>query len=334
MARLIDEVNIAVKAGTGGKGCESRAYISQKKFIATGGEGGRGGNVILRADSNVTTLKSFLYRCHFEADSGGPGGSNHKKGKGAGHLVVAVPCGTMIYDTEKQFLLRDLVSPGDEVVLVEGGKGGAGNEGKKEATAGGEGRALQITLRLKIPAEAFLVGFPNSGKSKLLNRLTAAHVKEESYPFSTKYPELGVFETPDYEKIHLCELPALYRDSPIGRGVGFDFLKHLGRARFVILMLDPLSSFAASIREGYETLLEVMRQYAASRPAGPHGRSLLEIPRAVVISKMDLAEARRRVEGEKFRPEVPLFLISGETGEGIEPLMRYIAHQMREKTNA
>lgn len=334
MARLIDEVNVKVKAGDGGKGCEARAYVSVKKYVPTGGEGGKGGSLILRADSNVTTLRTFLYRRHYEAESGGPGGSNHKKGRRGRDLTISVPCGTMILETARQFLLRDLVSHGDQVVLLEGGRGGLGNEGKKKATSGEKGASLQVTLRLKLPAEVFLVGLPNSGKSKLLNRLTGAHAKEEAYPFSTKFPELGVHETGDYEKIHLCELPGLYRDSAAGHGVGFDFLKHLGRARFVVLMVDPLSRFVSSLREGYETLREVMARYHENHPPGAHERSILEIPQVVVISKMDFPEVRRRVESEKFMPEAPLFLISAESGEGIEPLMRYIAHEVRERSNA
>ncbi len=325
MARIIDEVSIFVKAGDGGKGCEARNYVSEKKFIPTGGEGGRGGSVSMRADSNVTSLKNFLYKRHFAAEPGGPGGSNHKKGKGGQDLMILVPCGTLIFEKEKHFLIRDLVHAGEEVVVAEGGKGGAGNEGGKEAQAGQVGARLQLTLTLKIPAEAFLLGLPNSGKSKLLNRISHARVKEESYPFSTKYPEIGTHETPDFEQIHVCELPGVYRESPEGHGVGVDFLKHLGRAKLIVLMLDPLSTFASSLQEGYDILLEVLARF---------DRSFLEIPRAVVVNKMDLTEVRERVEKERFRPSEPFFLISAETGEGIEPLMRFVSQGLKERSDA
>ena len=320
MARIIDQVIISVKGGDGGKGCESRIHVSEKKFIPSGGEGGRGGNIVMRADSNVTTLKNFLYQRHFSAESGGPGGSNHKKGKKGSDLTIPVPCGTAIFRKDKHYLIRDLIQPGEEVVLAEGGKGGVGNEGGKEAQPGEKGVEVEIILTWKIPAEVFLVGLPNTGKSKLLNRLTRAHSKEEAYPFSTKEPHLGVYETGDFTQIRLCELPALYRDSPQGRGAGVDFLKHLERAKLILLMLDPLNPFASSLREGYEILLEVLGHYQ---------KSFLEIPHAVVVNKMDLLEARQRMEKENFRPSSPLFLISVETGEGIDALMLYVSQKLK-----
>lgn len=320
MARMIDQVTILVKAGDGGKGCESRLRLSEKKIVSTGGEGGRGGNVVMRADSNVASLKNFIYQRRFIAEAGSPGGSNHKKGKRGRDLIVSVPCGTAVFRKDKHYLIRDLIQPGEEVVLVEGGKGGAGNEGGKEAQAGQRGEEIEIVLTWKIPAEVFLVGLPNVGKSKLLNRLTHAHSKEEVYPFSTKEPHLGVYETPDFSQVQLCELPALYRDSPQGRGAGVDFLKHLGRAKIILLMLDPLNTFASSLQEGYQVLLEVV---------GGYDKSFLETPHAVVINKMDLVEARQRLEKEKFRPAQPVFLISAETGEGIDALMAYVIQKLR-----
>jgi len=320
MAKIIDEVTISVKAGDGGKGCESRMHVSEKKFIPTGGEGGRGGNVRMRADSNVTTLKGFLYQRHFAAESGTPGGSNRKKGRKGEDLTISVPPGTAIWLKGKRFLIRDLLRDGEEVVLMEGGRGGAGNEGGKQAQPGEPGQSAELILSWKIPADVFFVGLPSSGKSKLLNRLTHANTKEGTYPFTTQQPELGVYETPDFEQVRLCELPGLYRESPEGHGVGIDFLKHLERARILLLMLDPLSEFSSSLGEGYEILSLVLERYQPS---------FLKIPHAVVVNKMDLAEARERVEKEKFRASGPLFLISAETGEGVEALMQYVTQTLK-----
>lgn len=321
MERIVDEVSVIVKAGNGGKGCNSRLHLSEKKFLRTGGEGGKGGSVSMRADTNVKSLKHFLYQRRFEAESGGPGGSNHKRGRKGKNLTLCVPPGTSIFRKERRLLIRDLVNAGEEVVVVEGGRGGAGNEGRKEAEPGEVGETVEILLTWKIPAEVFLVGLPSVGKSKLLNRLTHAHSKEGSYPFTTKQPELGVYETPDFSQIRLCELPALYRESPHGRGVGVEHLKHLARARIILLMLDPLNSFCSSLAEGYGVLLEVL---------GGYERSLLEISRVLVVNKMDLPEARETVEKSGFRPSEPLFLISAQSGEGVEALMHYITQKVGE----
>ena len=325
MSRIIDEVTIIVKAGDGGKGCESRNYISQKKFIPTGGEGGRGGSILMRSDPNVTSFKTFLYQHHFAAENGGQGGSNHRKGKKGKDLILSVPCGTRIFQKEKNFFIRDLAHAGEEVNLVEGGKGGGGNEGGKEAQPGQPGQEIQIVLSLRIPADIFFVGLPNSGKSKLLNRITRAHAKEEAYPFTTKHPELGIYETADFKQVLLCELPSIYRESIHGRGVGSDFLKHLERAKLVILMLDPLNQFASSINEGQEILLELL---------AAHDKALLNIPRIAVVNKMDLPEARQKFNKEKPPLPVPHFLISAETGEGVEALMRYVTQEIKEHLNA
>lgn len=321
MARIVEEVAITVKAGDGGKGCDSHIRLSEKKFMPTGGEGGRGGSIRIRADSNVANLKSFLYQKHFTAQSGTPGGSNHKKGKRGEDLVIPVPPGTAVFLKAKNFLIRDLAQGGEEVVLVEGGKGGMGNGGGKQAQPGQPGESAEILLSWKIPADVFLVGLPNSGKSKFLNRLTHSTAKQGHYPFTTKQPELGVYEAADFSQIRLCELPGLYRESAQGHGAGMDFLKHLQRAKMVLLMLDPLSSFAGSLKEGFQILTGLVDQF---------DKSLLKISQAVVVNKMDLPEARERVEKERFSPAAPLFLISAETGEGIEALMNYVTQKLKE----
>lgn len=321
LVKIVEEVTITVKAGDGGKGCDSRVRLSEKKFMPTGGEGGRGGSIRIRANSNVADLRNFIYQRHFQASSGTQGGSNRKKGKRGEDRVIQVPPGTSVFLKQKNYLIRDLTHDGEEVTIVEGGKGGAGNEGGKQAQPGQIGETIEIQLSWKIPADVFLVGLPNSGKSKFLSRLTHSTAKQGSYPFTTKQPELGVYETPDFNQIRLCELPGLYRESVQGHGVGMDFLKHLERARLVLFMLDPLSSFAGSLKEGYQILIDLLEHY---------DKSLLKIPQIIVVNKMDLIEARERVEKERFSSIAPLFLISAETGEGIEPLMNYVTQKLKE----
>lgn len=321
MARIIDEVTVTVKAGNGGKGCESNIRLSNYKFLPTGGEGGRGGSVIMRADSNVSTLRQFIFNKRFFAEAGEPGGSSRKKGRKGNDLTISVPPGTAVFRKDKRLLVRDLVGAGDEVLLAEGGKGGMGNEGGKDAQPGETKDPIELILTWKIPAEVFIVGLPNAGKSKLLNRLARTHAKEESYPFTTKNPELGVYPTSDFLQVHLCELPALYKESVHGRGVGIDFLKHLSRAKLLFLILDPLNAFATTLAEGHQILLEVLEAY---------DKSFLEIPRVVIVNKMDLPEVRKKIEEENFHPVEPIFLISAQTGEGIEALMRYAVQKVKE----
>ena len=321
MGKIVEEVTITIKAGDGGKGCDSRIRLSEKKFMPTGGEGGRGGSVRIRADSNIADLRSFIYQKRFQAASGTQGGSNHKKGKRGEDLVIRVPPGTAVVLKQKNYLIRDLAQDGEEVTIVEGGRGGMGNEGGKKAQPGQAGELIEVQLNWRIPADGFLVGLPNSGKSKFLSRLTRSAAKQGSYPFTTKQPELGVYETPDFDQIRLCELPGLYRESVQGHGAGMDFLKHLQRAKLILLMLDPLSSFAGSLKEGYEILTDLLERC---------DKSLLKISQVVVVNKMDLPEARERIEKEKFNPAVPLFLISAETGEGIEALMNYVTQKLKE----
>lgn len=315
MEKIIDEVTVSIKSGAGGKGCESHLRLSFRKMMPTGGEGGRGGSILMRADANLSSLQYFLYKRHFAAQPGGPGGNNHKRGKQGEDLVIRVPCGTSIIAKEKNFLIRDLVHDGEEVVLLEGGRGGGGNEGKKEAQPGEPAKSLDIVLSWKIPADVFLLGLPSSGKSKLLNRLTHAKAKVGDYPFTTKQPELGIYETGDYRQLRLCELPGVYRESFEGRGAGINFLKHLSRAKLNLLILDPLNHFAGSLKESLELLKEILERYDPG---------FLKLPRAVVVNKMDVPEAREKMTRRPFQPEEPLFLVSAETGEGLQPLMRYV----------
>lgn len=316
---LIDRVHLIVQAGNGGNGCESHFRRTDKKMVPNGGDGGDGGRVIFRADSNAPSLGSLRFKQHLVAESGGHGGSNRKRGKKGKELIVLVPCGTRLYDRTKNLAIRDLVNDGDEVVVLEGGRGGAGNDGGKNVTRGEKGLQLDLELSFRIVADVFLVGLPNSGKSRLLNALTRAHVKEGSYPFATRSPEIGVHRISDYEQLTLCELPSLYRSSHEGRGLGTDFLRHLERAKYVLLVLDPVSDFAESLSEGYDILKKEIETYRAE---------FLALPHAAVVNKMDLAEARERVKGQNFNPGVPCFYISALTGEGADLLTDFLKEKI------
>ena len=316
---FIDRIHLLAQAGNGGNGCESYFRRTDKKLVPHGGDGGTGGSVIFRADVNAPGLRSFRYRQHLVAQSGGHGGSNRKRGKNGKDLVVLVPPGTRIHDRVRNLLIRRLMQGGEQVIILEGGRGGIGNDHGKQATPGERGKALDLELDIRILADIFLVGLPNSGKSKLLNRLAHTHFKEEEYPFATRNPEVGVWKLSDEEdsndKLVLCELPSLYRASHEGRGRGADFLKHLEGARCILYLLDPTSKFCSSLKEGLAILKKEVEIYQ---------KDFLAIPCGVVVNKMDLPEIQERVKQENFRPRSPVFFVSALSGAGLEELSAYL----------
>ena len=319
---FIDTVSLTVQAGNGGNGCDSFYRRPDRKVVPNGGDGGKGGDVIVRADNNAPPIGNLRFKQKLIAESGTSGGSTKKRGKNGDNLVILVPPGTRLFDRERNFLIRDLVHIGDEVVVVPGGKGGGGNQGGKEATQGQKGTALVLEFSILLVADIFLVGLPNSGKTKLLNVLTRSQAKEESYAFSTKSPEIAMFAVSDYEQITLCELPSLYSNSHEGRGMGADFIKHLERAHLVLYVVDPVSQFAADPDEGLKILREEVRLQR---------EDFLKIPSAVVVNKMDLPEARAKFDPAKFKPGMPSFPVSAQTGEGMQALKDFFIQQMVEK---
>ena len=312
---FVDRVHFLIQAGNGGNGCESYFRRTDKKLVPHGGDGGPGGRVIFRADGNAPGLESFRMRQHLIAESGGHGGSTRKRGKNGGDLVILVSPGTRIMDRTRSLVIRELLHAGEEIVVLEGGRGGVGNQGGKQAVPGEKGATLDIELHLRIGAEIFFVGLPNAGKSKLLNVLTGARIKEENYPFTTRGPEMAVLMDDVEEPVKLCELPSLYQASHQGRGMGLDFLKHLEGAKGIIYVLDPVSKFSASLAEGMTVLENAVAHYE---------KRFLQIPRAIVVNKMDLPEAQQKVKDEKFEPGAPAFYVSAEKGEGIGALREHL----------
>lgn len=314
---FIDHITITVQAGSGGNGCESIYRRTDRKSVPNGGDGGNGGSVIFRADPDAQGLEFFRYKPHLIAESGKHGGSDKKRGRNGEDLIVKVPVGTRIYDKQRNFLIRDLTHAGEEVVVVPGQRGGLGNLGGKKASQGERGQTLELELKVRLPAEVFLIGLPNSGKSKLLNRLTGTRLKDEEYPFSTKSPQVGVWRlNTEDEGLTLCELPSLYEGSREGRGAGADFLKHLESAKLIVYMLDPVSQFAPSIKAGLE-LLKIEVEAA--------GEEFAQIPSVLVVNKMDLPEAQAAVKKQKWKSKEKTFFLSALTGEGIEAFTDYLA---------
>lgn len=321
MKQFIDEINITVQSGRGGRGCESYTGRTDRKFVPSGGDGGRGGDVILRADSDTRSLVSLKAKRVFEAEAGGAGSGNNCYGRNGKPCVINVPCGTTVYDQNHNLLLRDLAEHGDEVVVAKGGRGGYGNHARRPSTSAEDSVRVELTLSFSIIADIFLVGLPNSGKTELLKRLTGARIESTEYPFATNTPLLGTFQG-ESTNLRICELPALYGRSSDGRGLGTQFLKHLKRAKLIFLLLDPMNSFADNIKAGYDILLKQLDQF---------DHSFLKIPRFVVINKCDLAEVKKALSKKKVKLKDLVFIISARNGDGISQLMKKAQKQLSGK---
>ncbi len=312
---MIDRVHVLVQAGDGGNGTTSFDNRSDKKFVPSGGDGGNGARVVVRVSENAPPLEEYQFKQHWIAENGANGGPNHKRGRNGLDLVLLVPEGTRLYDRGRALVIRETMHKGEEFVLLEGGRGGKGNSVGKESTSGQKGAQIDLEISMRILADVFLAGLPNSGKSTLMNRLTRSRIPAEIYPFSTRDPRFGVYKISDYESLKLCEMPSVARGSSEGKGLGNHFLRHVESAKLVLFMLDPVSLFAPSLAEGWQILQE---ELAAAVP------TLEQLPQAVLVNKMDLGEAVQKPGGEKFDPGVPLFLISAQSGEGLGALETFL----------
>ncbi|MBI3316543.1 MAG: 50S ribosome-binding GTPase [Candidatus Omnitrophica bacterium] len=312
---MIDHIRLTLQAGRGGKGSDSFMSRTDRKVVPWGGDGGSGGNVIFRADTNAPPLSHFRYKPRLSAEAGGAGGSHKKRGKNGKDLILAVPVGTKIFDYDKKYFIRHLTQSGQEVTVLKGGRGGSGNFGGKRASNGEAGESLEIELRILLPADVFLVGLPNSGKSTLLNVLTGSKIKVGEYPFTTRSPELGVYASDNFNVLTLCELPSVYGASHEGRGMGSDFLKHLEVAKAVLYVLEPDSKFAKNLVEGLKILKDEIGRYDSN---------FLKIPAAVVITKMDLLSENELPKRISSFPDGLVFPISSFSGEGMEKLKGFL----------
>jgi GTP-binding protein len=326
---MFDKVKIKVVSGKGGNGIHS---FHREKFVPfggpDGGDGGHGGDVIVRADSAMSNLLQYQHQKLLRAGDGGHGQKNKKHGKSGADLLVKVPVGTMVYEDASEeggtpTLLADMVSPGQWVVIAGGGKGGRGNTHFASATnqaprlseKGGQAQEKDITLELKLIADVGIVGYPNAGKSSLLTASTAAHPKVAGYPFTTLEPVLGVAEV-GVEVFVIAEVPGLIRDAHLGRGLGHDFLRHAVRTRVLIHLLDGLSE------DPLADMAQVNRELSLFDPA------LAAKPQLVAVNKIDIPEVEAKTAeiGASLKSAgiKPLF-VSAASGQGIKELLKETA---------
>ncbi len=314
---FVDSVRVHLRSGDGGRGMISfERRRGKPRGKPAGGSGGRGGDVVVRADPSISTLFRYQRNPHYVAGNGGRGADRLRHGRRGDPLVIAAPLGTSVYD-DTGVLLADLVEESQQVVLLRGGKGGRGNAALVSphhrvpavSENGQEGPRGWFRLEMKLRADAALVGFPNAGKSTLLSRVSAARPKIADYPFTTLTPNLGVVRIDDAE-FTMADVPGLIEGAAEGRGLGHTFLRHVERASVLVIMLDPSPLAEVGTGAQLDALLGELERYSPE---------LVERPRVVAVNKADLPES------EGIASSIPgAFLISAITGHGLRPFLRRV----------
>ncbi|MGA0018686.1 MAG: Obg family GTPase CgtA [Steroidobacteraceae bacterium] len=324
--KFVDEARIHVQAGNGGRGCLS---FRREKFLPfggpDGGDGGHGGSVILRAAPGINTLADFRVERTFKAKSGQPGSGNDCFGRGGDDLVVPVPVGTVIRDSETGEQIGDLVNEGDELLVARGGKGGWGNTRFKSSTnraprqfgPGLPGEKRTLELEMRVIADVGLLGMPNAGKSTLISVLSSARPKIADYPFTTLHPNLGVVYCGEHRSFVMADIPGLIEGAAEGAGLGIRFLRHLQRTRVLWHVLDiaPVDPEADPVRDARAIVAELKK----------FSKDLAAKPRWLVLNKADLMpsdEAQKLAKDivRRLRHKGPWFLVSAVSGQGTRQL--------------
>lgn len=326
--KFIDEVAIVAVGGAGGDGCVA---FRREKFVPrggpSGGDGGRGGHVLLRADRGLSTLLELTYRPLLRAERGEHGRGKEQYGRGGRDLTIAVPVGTLVFDQATGEQLADLSEAGREVVVARGGRGGLGNihfansvrQAPRTATKGEPGEERSLRLELRLLADAGVLGLPNVGKSSLIARVSAARPRIADYPFTTLVPQLGVVRVDEGASFVIADVPGLIEGAHRGTGLGTRFLRHLKRTAVLVHVLDLAP---ADARDPVADFDLINRELAAADP------SLAAKPQIVVANKLDLPEARERLPEVSRRLAergVELLGLSAATGEGVAALVGRVA---------
>ncbi|MDR0535267.1 MAG: GTPase ObgE [Puniceicoccales bacterium] len=323
---FIDETKVFLKAGKGGDGCLS---FRREKFLPKGGpdggNGGRGGDVVLLCDENENELSRYRFQPHWKAENGRPGEGRNKQGASGDDCVLRLPPGTQLVNAETGELVAEVTRPGEQVVLLKGGKGGLGNDAFKtsvnqaprKTTPGRPGEEGIFHLVLKTIADAGLVGFPNAGKSSLAGCLTNARPKAAAYPFTTLHVNVGVIDYPDTgERFFLADIPGLIEGAHENRGLGHEFLRHIERCRLLLFVLDMAGTDGRSPASDYSTLVSELEHYSPVLAAKS---------RLVVANKMDDPAAAKFLAAFKRKHRgVPVLPISCHARTGLSELRQAI----------
>ena len=331
---FVDEAKIRVKAGDGGNGCLA---FRREKFVPrggpSGGDGGRGGDVIMESSERHNTLVHFRFNPEYKAERGRHGEGSNKTGREGANVVLKVPVGTMVYDETTGELVHDFSRPDERIVVARAGRGGRGNarfatsthQAPREHEEGHAGEERVLRLELKLLADVGLVGYPNAGKSTLISRISAARPKIADYPFTTLEPNLGVVlvgEPPDEISFVVADIPGLIEGASEGAGLGTQFLKHIERTRLLVHLVDVTdSSGRPDPAQDYEVIMGELANF---------GGGLNAKPAIVVASKMDAINKDKLAKLKRYckRKKLELFPISAVTGEGIEELKQAMARRV------
>lgn len=320
--KFLDQAKIYLKSGDGGDGVTA---FRREKYVEfggpDGGDGGRGGDIVFESVENLNTLIDFRYVQHFKARKGGNGAGSDRTGAGADNLVIKVPVGTQIFDNDRETLLADLDKPGMRIVLLKGGDGGFGNARFKTSTnraprrsdKGWPGEERWVWLRLKLIADAGLVGLPNAGKSTFLKAVSGANPKIADYPFTTLHPQLGVVRLSMTEEFVLADIPGLIEGAHEGTGLGDRFLGHVERCAVLLHLIDGA---AGHVVDAWRTVRAELEAY---------GGGLAEKPEIIVLNKSDAMTARElssRKAALAKASGAPVMTISAVSGAGVKEVLR------------
>jgi len=327
---FVDECVIKVQAGDGGRGCISFRREKYEPWGGpNGGDGGRGGDVILLGNDDTNNLIDFKYKPHWKAERGEHGMGADQHGSDGKPCVLKVPLGTVVTDDATGKVVAEVIADGESIVLCKGGNGGWGNTHFKSSTnrapkrsnPGHDGEHGNFRLVLKSIADVGLVGFPNAGKSSLTGRITKAHPRTAAYPFTTLHPQIGVIELPKhYDRLLLADVPGLIEGASENRGLGHRFLRHIERCSLLMFLVDMAGVDARDPREDYATLLSELALY---------DKALLKKPRLVVANKMDLDGAAANLAKFRRRYKTDIAKISCISGEGLDELKELLYKRVR-----
>ncbi|MBD5379272.1 MAG: GTPase ObgE [Bacteroides sp.] len=330
-SNFIDYVKILCRSGKGGAGSR---HFHRAKYVPKGGpdggDGGRGGHIILRGNKNMWTLLPLKYNRHLFAGNGESGGAGRSFGKDGKDIIVDVPCGTVVFDAETGEYLTEVTDDGEEIKLLRGGRGGLGNWHFKSSTnrtpryaqPGEPAIEKSIVLELKLLADVGLVGFPNAGKSTLLSAVSAARPKIADYPFTTMEPQLGIVAYRDNRSFVMADIPGIIEGASQGKGLGLRFLRHIERNAVLLFMVPADSN---DIAADYKILSEELAQF---------NPDLVDKPRVLAVSKSDMLDDELKAEIEKTLPEgVPHIFISAVTGYNLDKLKDMLWEEITSESN-